>query len=119
MIADKIERGILVFPETGCELLISQLTGFGIEKHDDLVDALTVAVIEIMNQAETGGTVYIGTHDLWNGGGIYTTKSKPRGAGRDYWNRRLDDFNEATSGDWEERNYSSVAISSVVLNSLS
>lgn len=96
-ITDKIERGKLVFPETGCELLISQLTGFGIEKHDDLVDALTVAVNEIMNQTETGGTVYIGIHDLWNGGGIYTTRSKPRRAGRDYWSN----FNEATSGDWE------------------
>lgn len=56
-------------PQTGCELLISQLIGFGIEKHDDLVDALTVAVIEITNRGDTGGTVYVGTHDLWNGGG--------------------------------------------------
>lgn len=93
MIADKIERGILVFPEAGCELLISQLTGFGIEKHDDLVDALTVAVIEITNRGDTGGTVHVGTHDLWNGGGPGSISFGPT---RRYSRRR---YNPATASD--------------------
>lgn len=52
VIADRIERGIILFPEKGCELLIAQLTGFGVEKHDDLMDALTIAVIEIIKQVK-------------------------------------------------------------------
>ena len=46
MIADKIERGVILFPRRGASELITQLIGFGIEKHDDLVDALTTAIIE-------------------------------------------------------------------------
>jgi predicted phage terminase large subunit-like protein len=51
IVADKIKRGTILFPQTGCELLIAQLTGFGVEKHDDLMDAFTIAVIEILNCA--------------------------------------------------------------------
>jgi hypothetical protein len=32
--------GIIKFPRTGCEQLITQLLGFGIEKHDDAVDVI-------------------------------------------------------------------------------
>jgi predicted phage terminase large subunit-like protein len=98
MIADKIERGIVVFPETGCEELIAQLVGFGVEKHDDLVDALTMAVIELMNEERRGGSMWIGTNPIWSQHGIGGTH---RNGGREYWNRRLDDFNEATSGKWD------------------
>lgn len=44
-----IQSGSVLFPETGCEDLISQLTHFGSEKHDDLVDAFTIAIIYIIN----------------------------------------------------------------------
>lgn len=50
MIASYIERGLVIFPENGAELLIAQLTGFGVEKHDDLMDALTMTVLEIMKE---------------------------------------------------------------------
>lgn len=102
MVADKIERGIIVFPKTGCELLIAQLTGFGVEKHDDLVDALTVAVIEIMNEERRGGTIRFGRNAVWDNWGPHG-----RLRGRHTYNpydrrsrlvQRLDDFNEATSG---------------------
>lgn len=36
---------MVLFPETGCERLIEQLVGFGVEKHDDLVDAFTMALL--------------------------------------------------------------------------
>ncbi|MCF7796083.1 hypothetical protein K9M42_03235 [Patescibacteria group bacterium] len=38
------------FPKNGCEDLINQLLGFGIESnHDDLVDAFSMGVISINN----------------------------------------------------------------------
>lgn len=39
-----IKNGQIRFPKTGCETLIQQLTGFGSERHDDLADALVLAV---------------------------------------------------------------------------
>lgn len=97
MISDKIERGVLLFPETGCELLISQITGFGIEKHDDLMDALTLAVNELTNNEQTGGTMSVGPNIFFNRSGVNTNSQR---GGRSYWNRRLDDWDEATSGNW-------------------
>ena len=35
-----IEMGVVKFPRHGCEELITQLLGFGVERHDDAVDAL-------------------------------------------------------------------------------
>jgi predicted phage terminase large subunit-like protein len=59
MIASKIEHGVIVFPEHGCEELIQQLVGFGVEKHDDLVDALTMAVLEHMRENQSTGSIVI------------------------------------------------------------
>jgi predicted phage terminase large subunit-like protein len=70
MIADKIERGIVLFPETGCEELLAQLTGFGVEKHDDLVDALTMSILELMNEERTSGSMRIGSNTIWSKYGI-------------------------------------------------
>lgn len=99
MIADKIQRGTILFPQRGAEKLVDQLVGFGIEKHDDLVDALTIAVLEYVRDSSKGGSVVIGrASDIF--GDRYPGSNRRRG-GRDYWNRRLDDWNEATSGDWD------------------
>jgi predicted phage terminase large subunit-like protein len=35
-----IQQGTVLFPETGCEDLLIELLGFGVEAHDDAVDAL-------------------------------------------------------------------------------
>ena len=43
-----IKMGNVLFPKKGCEQLIEQMTGFGVEKHDDMVDAFTTLVNEIM-----------------------------------------------------------------------
>lgn len=40
-----IQNGTVLFPRKGCEDLIAQLTGFGIEDHDDLVDAFVHMVL--------------------------------------------------------------------------
>jgi predicted phage terminase large subunit-like protein len=37
-----IQNGQILFPKKGCEELISQLIGFGSEKHDDLADAFSM-----------------------------------------------------------------------------
>lgn len=98
MIADKIQRGVILFPRKGAEELIAQLVGFGIEKHDDLVDALTTAILEFSITGNESGYVRVGT---WQDAGIanpYRQRAIPRS--REYWNRRLDDWNEATSGFW-------------------
>lgn len=79
IVADLLQRKIILFPEKGCELLISQLTGYGIEKHDDLMDAFTIAVIEIMNYKDKDGG------KVWTGG----KPRKPiRGSGGSYINVR-------------------------------
>ncbi len=41
-ISDMIKRGKIKFPKQGAEALIRQIVGFGVEKHDDLVDAFTI-----------------------------------------------------------------------------
>lgn len=42
-----VQSGKVFFPKTGAELLIKQLLGFGIEKHDDLVDAFSLLLGKI------------------------------------------------------------------------
>lgn len=51
-----IKSGRVLFPQEGCEELIEKLIGFGVEKHDDLVDALVIAVTAAI-EARDGGTV--------------------------------------------------------------
>ena len=46
-----IQNGTVVFPEHGCEALIDQILGFGVEDHDDLVDAF---VYIVLGMAEEG-----------------------------------------------------------------
>lgn len=42
-----IENGTVLFPRKGAEDLIAQLTGFGIEDHDDLADAFVYLVLGV------------------------------------------------------------------------
>jgi len=43
-ITSYIQNGTVLFPKKGCEDLIIQLLGFGVEAHDDLVDAFVYCV---------------------------------------------------------------------------
>ena len=45
-----IKNGIVRFPRTGCETLLQQLFGFGVEDHDDLVDALVHLILGLVGQ---------------------------------------------------------------------
>jgi phage terminase large subunit-like protein len=42
-----IQSGKVLFPKKGAEPLIEQLLHFGVEKHDDMVDAFTVLILKI------------------------------------------------------------------------
>ncbi|MFA6145938.1 MAG: phage terminase large subunit [Patescibacteria group bacterium] len=55
--ASLMEQGIVFFPNQGTEKLIEQLLGFGKENHDDLVDAFSMTVIEIIKK-ENGGNFF-------------------------------------------------------------
>ena len=46
MISHFIKDGAVMFPDKGCEELISQIVGLGRERHDDLADALSLLVSE-------------------------------------------------------------------------
>ena len=45
-----IKDGTVMFAEYGCEELIDQLLGFGVEAHDDLVHALVYLILELMHK---------------------------------------------------------------------
>lgn len=47
MAALKINSGHVLFPKKGCKELISQLTNFGMAKHDDLSDAFSTLILGI------------------------------------------------------------------------
>lgn len=47
-----VKYGQVMFPREGAEELVSQLVGFGIEKHDDLSDAFSLLVLNIMAEAQ-------------------------------------------------------------------
>ncbi len=47
-----IREGVIMFPEQGAEELIAQLTGFGVEHHDDLADAFSMAIIEVIEDLQ-------------------------------------------------------------------
>lgn len=48
-----IQQGKILFPSKGCEKLIEQLTGFGLEKHDDLADAFSLLILKIMSESHS------------------------------------------------------------------
>ena len=58
-IAAYVENGQVLFPRTGCEDLIAELVGFGIEAHDDLVDSFVYCVQGLMNKVASEPQIWI------------------------------------------------------------
>jgi len=56
-IASYVQNGTVKFPKRGCEDLITQLIGFGVEAHDDLVDAFVIVVQKLMSQYSSAPTL--------------------------------------------------------------
>jgi len=42
-----VQNGQVVFPTHGAQELITQLLRFGVEKHDDLVDAFAILLLKV------------------------------------------------------------------------
>ena len=55
-VASYVQNETVVFPKEGCEDLILQLIGFGVEEYDDLVDAFVFMVQGLMNQYSSSPT---------------------------------------------------------------
>jgi len=50
IVSHHIQRGFVLFPEKGAELLLEQMMYFNSENHDDLADALAILVSKIMSE---------------------------------------------------------------------
>jgi predicted phage terminase large subunit-like protein len=50
VVAPYIKNGTVLFPRAGCEQLLTQLFGFGVEAHDDLVDGLVTLLEGLVQQ---------------------------------------------------------------------
>lgn len=50
LVSHLIKNGNILFPRKGTELLINQIVGFGVEKHDDLMDAFVLLATHAMGQ---------------------------------------------------------------------
>lgn len=59
-----IKSGLIKFPRQGCEKLIEQLVGFGVEKHDDLADAFSLLINATLDKHSDEGTIIM----MWVGG---------------------------------------------------
>lgn len=53
IVAGLIQTGRILFPEHGAEKLIDQILGFGVESHDDQVDALTGMILKLIENDKT------------------------------------------------------------------
>lgn len=59
-----IRQGRVLFPRKGAELLVQQLLYFGVEKHDDLVDALSMVVLIALDKDKPRAKV--GTREMYD-----------------------------------------------------
>lgn len=63
VVAPLIKDGTVMFAEIGNEELIEQLLGFGVEAHDDLVDALVYLIFDMIMSDQKGGHGGVGRID--------------------------------------------------------
>ena len=70
MTSHYVQNGTILFPKQGAEDLITQLTGFGIEHHDDLSDAFALVVLQIVEPMESHRSLnnWLVLCDDWNRG---------------------------------------------------
>jgi len=57
--ANFIKNGTVQFPRTGCEDLLQQLFGFGIEEHDDAVDGLVNMILGLVEHGMSKTEVFL------------------------------------------------------------
>ena len=49
-VSNLIQNGVILFPEEGAEQIIEQIVNFGVERHDDLVDAFTLMAHQVIQE---------------------------------------------------------------------
>ncbi|MDP2631131.1 MAG: phage terminase large subunit [Candidatus Uhrbacteria bacterium] len=62
-----VQSGKVMFPQHGAEHLICQLTGFGVEKHDDLVDAFSILLSQIIEKDNKTDPIMMCFRGKYNG----------------------------------------------------
>lgn len=73
-----IANGTVVFPKAKAQILIDEILGFGIDRYDDLVDALTQGIL-VIAEAPTNGMLELARQDMAK---MHDkTKSDPRSPG--------------------------------------
>ncbi len=76
LVTHLIENGTVLFPQHGAEKLINQLTGFGSERHDDLADALAIALHTAMGMMTAPGVVFPKPQEIIPPGPIETAETR-------------------------------------------
>jgi hypothetical protein len=66
-----IKMGVVKFPRAGCAQLMTQLLGFGSEKHDDAVDALVYLIGLVLSSPTSAANVAI-HRCAERGNGVFT-----------------------------------------------
>lgn len=74
LVTHLIKDAIVYFAENGNELLINQLVGFGTERHDDLTDALAMALHTAMGMMTAPGVAFPKLEELTPPGPVDTVK---------------------------------------------
>lgn len=57
-----IRNGNILFPKSGSEQLIEQIVGLGVEKHDDLADAFSILINQIMKSNRRAPRIFVIDH---------------------------------------------------------
>lgn len=67
LVTHLIKLGKIRFPRKGAEELLMQLTGFGIEKHDDLADAFSLLMLKILEEDQgEPGVIIMDMGNFWS-----------------------------------------------------
>ncbi len=66
-----LRSGKVLFPDTGCEELISQIVNFGSERHDDLADAFSMLIAQVMALEADNSSFYNWMEFCKENGGPY------------------------------------------------
>ncbi len=71
--SNMIREGMILFPKNGSEDLVTQITGLGIENHDDLSDAFVFAVLETFEEINSNDAfkAWLDWMDEYNGGSAW------------------------------------------------
>ena len=65
MVSRYIENGVILFPKHGVSELMNQILNFGVESHDDLLDAFTILIMGIYEDKPFSSGIVTINHNLY------------------------------------------------------